>query len=130
MKYTYQFNNGETSEIEVTETDALTLETLDRLEYNNDHKETRRHTHLDTEQDASDWLAVEDENLAALFADTPDEIRLRTAIAKLKPKQQSLVQALYFDGIPVKEYAAREGVDHSAITHRMETIVKKLKNIF
>ena len=54
---------------------------------------------------------------------------LREAIKTLKPAQQRLVQAVYYDGISVKDYAAQAGVDPSAITHRLRTIKNKLKKL-
>ena len=54
---------------------------------------------------------------------------LREAVRTLKPAQQRLVQAVYYDGVSVKDYAAREGVDPSAITHRLRTIKNKLKKL-
>ncbi len=47
MKYTYRFANGDVNEIEVTEDQAFALTDLDRLEYNNDHTNTRRHISLE-----------------------------------------------------------------------------------
>ena len=44
MKIRYEFTNGEISEIEVDESLGELLVELDRQAYNNDHKETRRHT--------------------------------------------------------------------------------------
>ena len=44
MKVRYEFVNGEISEIEVDDNLGELLVDFDRQEYNNDHKETRRHT--------------------------------------------------------------------------------------
>ena len=46
MKIWYEFTNGEVSEIEVGEALGGLLVEFDRQEYNNDHKETRRHVSL------------------------------------------------------------------------------------
>lgn len=46
MKIWYEFTNGEVSEIEVDEALGGLLVEFDRQEYNNDHKETRRHVSL------------------------------------------------------------------------------------
>ena len=54
---------------------------------------------------------------------------LREAVRTLKLAQQRLVQAVYYDGVSVKDYAAREVVDPSAITHRLRTIKNKLKKL-
>ena len=47
MKITYEFVTGEISEVEVDESLGGMLLDLDRQQYNNDHKETRRHVSLD-----------------------------------------------------------------------------------
>lgn len=47
MKITYEFVTGEVSEVEVDEHLGGMLLDLDRQQYNNDQKETRRHVSLD-----------------------------------------------------------------------------------
>ncbi len=126
MKVNYKFAN-ETVEIEVDEDWGNILIDLDRQEYNVNHKETRRHTTLDNENEDGEWLAVEDAEIAAFFAGESDEERLHSAISQLNPKQQELIRVIYFDGISVNDYATSEGVDQSAISHRLRTIYKKIK---
>ena len=53
--------------------------------------------------------------------------KLYTAIAKLKPQQQDMVESIFLKGISVSDYAAHQGVHHSAISHRLKTVYKKLK---
>ena len=43
MKITYRFVTGEVTVIDVPNEIRAVIVDLDRLEYNNDHKETRRH---------------------------------------------------------------------------------------
>jgi DNA-directed RNA polymerase specialized sigma24 family protein len=128
MKYTYKFVNGESMSIDVSEELESLLKNEDRLEYNNDHANTRRHVPLDTSKDGGeDWLVMEDENLRTLFADEPDVLQMHRAMEQLKPRQRELLYAIYITGISVKEYAAREGVDHSSISHRLRVAEKNLK---
>ena len=47
MKISYEFVTGEISEVEVDESLGGMLLDLDRQQYNNDQKETRRHVSLD-----------------------------------------------------------------------------------
>ena len=47
MKITYKFVTGEVAEVEVSEEIGAVIVDLDRQEYNNDHKETRRHYSLE-----------------------------------------------------------------------------------
>lgn len=104
MKIKYEFAN-ETVEIEVDEEWGNILVDLNRQEYNINHKETRRHYSLDACQFEGADFAVEDEALDTLFAEPTAAERLHTAIAKLKPEQQKLIRAIYFEGVGVNDYA-------------------------
>ena len=125
--YRYPFSNGETVFIEIPDDWGEILIDLDRQEYNNNHKETRRHYSLEGKVYEGMDYAVEDPGLEALFADSTDEERLRAAIQKLAPDQQAMIRAIYFEGVSVNDYAARMGVTQSAISHRLQTVKKKLK---
>lgn len=128
MKIQYKFVN-ETISIAVPDDWGEILIDLDRQEYNNDHKETRRHYSLEGKVYEGMDYAVEDPGLEALFAGPTDEERLRAAIQKLDPDQQKMVQAIYFENVSVNDYAARMGVTQSAISHRLQTVRKKLKKL-
>ena len=129
MKIKYQYANGDFNEIEVSEELGAVMVDLDRLQYNNNQSETRRHRSLD-------WLM----GLGLEFSDdteVSDEVEinadidnLRRAIAQLKPKQQEMIKAIFFEGVSVNDYAFQENVDHSAISHRLITVYKKLKKLF
>ena len=127
--YRYHFSNGETISIDVSDDWGEILIDLDRQEYNNDHKETRRHYSLEGKVYEGMDYAVEDSGLEALFAGPTDEECLRTAIQQLTPDQQELVQAISFENVSVNDYAARMGVTQSAISHRLQTVKKKLKKL-
>ena len=64
MKITYKFVTGEVTEVEVSEEIGAVIIDLDRQEYNNDHKETRRHYSLDGKVYEGMDYAVEDSDLA------------------------------------------------------------------
>lgn len=130
MKITYTFANGDTSTVEVNEALGEVILEFNKEEYNNDHKETRRHTRLDTSLEHSDWLAVDDEYIASLFAEPSKIDILRVAIKTLKPKQQELLKAIFVDGMTQKEYADKIGVVQSSVSRQLETILKKLKKFF
>jgi len=130
MKITYTFANGDTSTVEVNEALGEVILEFNKEEYNNDHKETRRHTHLDTELEHSDWLAVDDEYISSLFAEPSKTDILRVAIKTLKPKQQDLLKALFYDGMTQEQYATKMGVSQVAIHKQLQTILKKLKKFF
>lgn len=128
MKIQYKFAI-ETISIDVPDDWGEILIDLDRQEYNNDHKETRRHYSLEGKVYEGMDYAVEDPGLEALFAGPTDEERLRAAIQKLAPDQQAMIRAIYFEGVSVNDYAARMGVTQSAISHRLQTVKKKLKKL-
>ena len=128
MKIQYKFVN-ETISIDVPDDWGEILIDLDRQEYNNDHKETRRHYSLEGKVYEGRDYAVEDPGLEALFAGPTDEERLSAAIQKLDPDQQAMIRAIYFEGVSVNDYAARMGVTQSAISHRLQTVRKKLKKL-
>ena len=125
--YRYHFSNGETISVEIPDDWGEILIDMDRQEYNNNHKETRRHYSLEGKVYEGMDYAAEDSGLEALFAGPTDEERLRAAIQKLAPDQQAMIRAIYFNGISVNDYAARMGVTQSAISHRLQTVKKKLK---
>lgn len=129
MKITYKFVTGEVAEVEVSEEIGAVIVDLDRLEYNNDHKETRRHYSLEGKVYEGMDYAVEDPGLEALFAGPTDEERLHAAIRQLSPDQKEMVRAIYFENMSVNDYAARMGVTQSAISHRLRTVKKKLKKL-
>lgn len=127
--YRYHFSNGETISIDVSDDWGEILIDLDRQEYNNNHKETRRHYSLEGKVYEGMDYAAEDSGLEALFAGPTDEERLRTAIRQLSRDQQEMVQAIFFENVSVNDYAARMGVTQSAISHRLQTVKKKLKKL-
>jgi RNA polymerase sigma-70 factor (ECF subfamily) len=129
VKISYKFVNGEANEIEVNDELGEVVLGLDRKEYNNNHKETRRHTSLDGMEYEGELFGKEDEEIAAVTAEEPIEERLKNAISTLKPDQQDLISAIYFDRVSVNEYAARMGIHQSAVSHRLQTIYRKLKKL-
>ena len=128
MKITYEFAT-ETVEIEVSEDWGTVLVDLDRLEYNNEKKESRRHCSLE----------AYGENHEEFYSDTDmfqDLIRKERAdsvceaMKQLKPSHRELLHALFFEGISNEEYAQRCGVTPGAITRRKITAIKKIKKLF
>ena len=129
MKITYKFVTGEVTEVEVSEEIGAVIIDLDRLDYNTDQKETRRHYSLEGKVYEGMDYAAEDSGLEALFAGPTDEERLHAAIRQLSPDQQEMVRAIFFENVSVNDYAARMGVTQSAISHRLQTVKKKLKKL-
>ena len=126
MKYTYHFANGDSQEIEVTEAQYLILKDADRIEYNNDHANTRRHVSLDMVE-ADEGMQFTDPSSLPM---TESAARLHAAIEQLQPDQQKLLLALYFEEVSFSNFAKQEGVSQPAVTQRLMTAKKKLKEFF
>lgn len=126
MKYTYEFSNEENI-IEINKYWLDVLTDLDKAEGANQKKESRRHYHLEAcIYDGIDFVDNNDK-IEAMFKEPSKTDLLHIAISKLKPKQRDLINAIYFEGISVNDYAVKEGVDHSAISHRLQTAKNNLK---
>jgi hypothetical protein len=114
-------------------------ERFNKPEYNNWHKFDRHRgmpkrqfrkedegedetDHMDTLPDYSDEVNWAKQ---AEYEDVCDLIR-----KNLKHQQAELLIAIVLDGVSVSEYADREGVSASAISHRMETAIKNFKKVF
>ena len=128
MKITYEFVTGEVSEVEVDERLGGMLLDLDRQQYNNDKKETRRHVSLDG-MDYEGELFVSAEDTEGEAERREDMARLYSAMEALSPSQRELVKKVYFEERKITDIAREEGVDKSAVSHRLERIHKKLKKI-
>lgn len=127
MKVKYEFANGEITEIEVEQSLGELLLDFDRQEYNNDHKETRRHISLDG-LDFEGELFADPADTAEDVARRDEATRLMQAIAALTPPQRELVRRVFFDNERIVDIARSEGVSHVAILDRLKRIYKKLKN--
>ena len=128
VKITYRFADGHVEELEVEPEVAETLKELDRQEYNNNQKESRRHVTFDASEELA-WLAVEDQRLARLLGGVTDEQMLYDAIGELNPKQQELIFSVFFKNISISEIARRSGVSQPAISQRVQTAINKLKKL-
>lgn len=128
MKVKYEFAN-ETIEIEVTEEWGSVLIELDRQEYNNNHKEKRRHYSLDACTYEGDDFAVVDENLEAIMNEDGMAEKLSAAIDSLLPRQQKLIKQVFFEGKKYTEIARTEGLDPSSVRQATIRAIKKIKNI-
>ncbi len=134
MKIKYTFVTGETVEIELDEKWQSVFAELNSREQAVNKKETRRHVTLDVLGTEGKWLEDSQYDPAEIIE---DEIRrderkkiyekLRKEWAKLTEAQRKLITEIYTENVSVNEYAKREGVDHSAISHRIERIKRKLE---
>ena len=127
MKIRYQFAT-ETVEVEVSEELGNIIVDLDRQEYNNHHKETRRHCSLDA-FNLDDALFPSEEDIEAEVVAKDQYNRLYAAIALLEPQQKELVRQVFFEDRKIVDIAAEEGVSETAIRNRLKKITQRLKKI-
>ncbi len=130
-KYEYSFSN-ESVNIEVSDEWADILEELDRIEYNNNHAETRRHVSLDDGEDG-EWLSTEKGKTLLKVAGkifSPDDKRFRKGRKALSKKQAELYESVYDRGDSVGEYATDNKIDQSTASKRNSAVIKKFKKIF
>ncbi len=125
MKVEYKFVTGAV-EVEVPDEWESVLVDLDRREYNNDHKETRRHCSLEAYNQDNALLPSEEDVVRDVFA-TEDKRRLHEAMAQLDADQLDLVKAIFFDGMSLTEYGKRLGISQPAVSKRKAAILKILK---
>lgn len=128
MKRAFHFVN-ETVEIEIEEKWDQVLKELDRLEYNNNHKETRRHSSLDDPTGNGSHVPSED-NLEEETERQEEIENLKKAIATLGQAQKELLRRVYWLEEKQTEIARGEGVQRAAISRRLDRIYRLLKKFF
>ena len=80
-------------------------------------------------ENKSIYLEVPDEDFTLMIE--ADYEHICEIIRKdLKEKQAELLIAIVLDGVSITEYAEREGVSVSAISHRLDTAKKNFKKVF
>ncbi|WP_350342373.1 sigma-70 family RNA polymerase sigma factor [Proteinivorax tanatarense] len=97
-----------------------------RLEYNNEQRETRRHLSYSNLNDKADILKKDEDVLEQILNSLQQEA-VKQAIKKLDPNQQKLIRDIYYIGLSQAEIAKRDGVHKSSVTKRIKRISKRLK---
>ena len=129
VKITYRFADGHMEELEVEPEVAETIKELDRQEYNNNHKETRRHYHLEGCTYEGDDFAVEDPALVQLLEDDGLLAKLPSAVASLLPRQRRLINQVFVERKTYVAIAREDGVDESAVRKAVGRALKKLEKL-
>lgn len=126
VKVRYEFITGEISEIEVNGDFGELLVDFERQEYNNNHRETRRHVSLDgMDYEGEIFASVAD--TAGEMESREDISRLYNAMGSLSPAQRELIVKVYFKKIRIVDIARAEGVTEAAIRNRLQKIYARLK---
>ena len=61
---------------------------------------------------------------------TSNQERLHKAILQLTPRQQEMVQMIYYEGKTEQEIANKYGITQQAVHNALKKILSRLKNIF
>ena len=115
-------------EITVTETKGKEIIELNRIEYNDNHRETRRHVSLEA-YDPYGALVKDDADPLQEVINKEEMDQLHQSISQLTPAQRKLLMKKFWDGMKQIDIAKEEGVSKMAITKRLQTIKRRLKKI-
>lgn len=117
-----------TKEITVTEAEGKEIIELNRIEYNDNHRETRRHVSLEAYDPYGALVKSNADPLQEVI--NKEEIKqLYNSISQLKPEQQKLLMKKFWNEMKQTDIAKDEGVSKMAITKRLQTIKRHLKKI-
>jgi len=75
-------------------------------------------------QFVSDGESVEDAVIKSILLD-----KLRLCLDRLDEDERALIQALFYDELTIREYAALSGASRSSIVRRKQKILSMLKNL-
>ena len=128
MKYDYHFTN-ETISIDIPDSDYNVLIEMDRVEYNSNHKETRRHVSMDSDKVEEKHL-LSDTDVESICIHSMEEEALRRATEQLLPDQRGLIRKLFYENQTITSLACEEGVSKAAICRRLNRALERLKNSF
>lgn len=133
MKIKYEFITGETVEVEVDDSIGNVVVELDRIEYNNEKKETRRHCAMSAMKYDGEWFVSDkadpgsDMNLEKFGYENE---RLNKALSALSKKQRDIYLAIYRDGYTITEYAEEKNISVSAACKLLGRANEKIKLFF
>ena len=129
MLIKYKFVTGEVTEVEVSEEIGAVILELDRREYNNNHRETRRHYHLEACEYEGDTFAVEDMAFERFVESEAAKAVIVPALEKLTGTQRQLIDALFYRNMSAKEYAAQKGISEAAVSKCKSATLKTLHRL-
>ena len=98
--------------------------------YLNERKETRRHQSINVSLENGHDFEDDELSLEENFIEKEKYLKLHKAISCLSKEQQWLINEVYFKGRSQVEIAKQIGICKSAISHKLERILKKIKKFF
>ncbi|MCP0886077.1 sigma-70 family RNA polymerase sigma factor [Ligilactobacillus sp. WILCCON 0076] len=115
-------------QLTVTEAKGKEIIELNRVEYNDNHRETRRHVSLEA-YDPYGSLVQDDADPLQEVIKKEEVEQLHHSISQLNPEQQKLLMKKFWDEVKQTNIAKDEGISKMAITKRLQTIYRRLKKI-
>ena len=126
MEFTYR-TATENITIDVSEELVAILQDWDRMERNNDHTETRRHYHLEACEYEGQDFAADDDAIERLLEMDAARRMVEPALEKLAPGQRQVIEAIFYKGMTVREYAASRGLSEFTVFATRRAAIKNLK---
>jgi DNA-directed RNA polymerase specialized sigma24 family protein len=124
MKVKYAFATKDTVEIEVDEKTFAELKELDRLEYNSNKKETRRHCSADAHYEKFGFEIAGETDFVEMLLSKELWHRL---LKPLNAKQRELIYKRFVEKQKYSAIAKDENISPSAIQNRFERIFARIK---
>lgn len=129
----YEFITGETVKVEVDENIGEVIVELDRSEYNNDKKETRRHCTLNVLGDDGEWLIDRESDpctIKNLSKYGVEDERLDDAMDNLTEEEREAVFAVYGSGYTRKAYSEIISIPRTTVNDYVTRGKKKIKKFY
>ncbi len=70
------------------------------------------------------------ENLEETILNSEEASEMKRAVSKLPPQEMELVLAVYYKGIPLKDYAAKKGITYQQAYQKKDFVLGKLGSHF
>ena len=129
MKIKYTFDNGETSEVEVSdEIGTFVLESR-RKEESGNKKEHRHCYSLDAVAYEGEDFSSDDFTEKLLDYDEPENVRIHNAFSRLSDVQKRRLTMLS-EGISIHEIARTESKNYATVYESVESAKKKFLKYF
>ena len=129
-KYTYCFNDGTNSTIDVTDEMYEILTSMDEDERKQNYNYNRHNVLLSALDYESESFTDKNEDILQGIIETEDLSVLRTTLKTLPNNQRELIEKVFFEKRTVVSIAREEGVSDAAIFCRLHKIYKQLRKFF
>ena len=114
--------------IAVSEKEWETLIELDRLEYNNQHKETRRKAYISKKQDETEYIEKNTTDLTpSIDEEVVGGITVEKDISSLKGKEKQIAELSFKNDLKQADIAKKLGVTQGYVSSTLKNIKTKLE---